>query len=180
MNPHPFIVLVAIAFSCVADDTRSQEIDRTKDEEAIKKVIQQLKASFNNHDASAQANLFTEDADFYSLDGLIHVEGREKIERAFNYLHNGDSAFFKRALINSEIIPKIAFLAPNIACVTTKLSVIPLQEGVPAYSCRGVRVMVKKNGKWKIRTYMDQKIIGGEVFGFRVSSEDINDVTMDE
>ena len=57
----------------------SQETDWSRDEAAIRTVIEEKTKGFNEHDPAGQAALFTPDADFYASNGSVHVVGRQKI-----------------------------------------------------------------------------------------------------
>ncbi|MCO6045831.1 SgcJ/EcaC family oxidoreductase [Aeoliella sp. ICT_H6.2] len=170
----PKLILFVLAFVLPLSQAWSAETDRPQDEAAIKQVIDKKTDGFNRHNAAAQAMLFTEGADFYASNGTVHVVGRDKIEGVFKFIHEGENAVFKNAKLD-QTVSKIAFLSPDIAIVSTDLTVNRAEKDGGTYSSRGLRVMVRQDGQWKIRTYMNQLIVPS-----RVSPEDIETATEGE
>ena len=57
-----------------------------------------------------------------------------------------------------QTVTKISFLAPDIAVATVELTMNrPDSEG-GTYKNRGLRILVKAKGQWKIRTFINQRI----------------------
>ena len=133
---------------------------------AITKVIAKRTTGFNKKDAAAQAQLFTSDADFYASNGTVHVVGIKQVEKVLNLVHNG---VLKHATLE-QTVTKVSFLSPEIAVVTLDLIMSRPEEHGGTYRNRGLRVMVKKKGEWRIRTSMNQRVIEG-----RVSPADVNE-----
>ena len=146
----PVLVLALLPF--LKSPAFADDVDRSEDEAAIKKVIQDHTEGFNNHDAAAQAKPFTEDADFYSSNGRLHLVGRKKVEVMLKYLHDPEEGIFRNATLKQNVT-KIVFISSKTAIVTIEAAITR-----PNYKNRGLRVMMKVDGVWKFKSYMNQRV----------------------
>jgi uncharacterized protein (TIGR02246 family) len=151
-------IFVAV-MSVPAQDASADKPDRKSDEAAIKAVIGKRTEGFNKKDAAAQASLFTKDADFYGSNGTVSVVGRKRIELLLSFVLKG---VFKNATLEQKVT-KISFVSPEIALVTIDLTMKRAEKDGGTYKNRGLRVMVKHDGVWKIRTFMNQRVLEGGV-----------------
>ena len=158
MSCTKLLIIVAVATvaspNAFADDTT-----RKDDQTAIKAVIDKRTEGFNQKDAAAQAALYTDDSDFYASNGTVSVVGSEKIESLLELVHRGP---LKNASLKQEVT-KISFLSPEVALVTVSLTMKRPEKDGGTYRNRGLRVMVKRDGVWKIRTFMNQRVVESTV-----------------
>jgi|HubBroStandDraft_1064217.scaffolds.fasta_scaffold194626_1 uncharacterized protein (TIGR02246 family) len=102
----PWLLLLAVAFS--KDASGTQDRDRT----AIQRCVTALAQAWNQHDASAFAMAFTEDADFTNVVGQT-AHGRDGID-AFH------APYFATIFKDSRLgvtIRGVRFLAAELAAV---------------------------------------------------------------
>ena len=153
------LTLLVIAMTISVQSANADDFDRQADEAAIKAVISKRTDGFNKQDAAAQASLFTKDADFYGSNGTVSVVGRKRIELLLSFVLKG---VFKNATLEQKVT-KISFVSPEIALVTIDLTMKRAEKDGGTYKNRGLRVMVKHDGVWKIRTFMNQRVLEGGV-----------------
>ena len=104
-------VLLFVSFPLVA--TLAEPADSHEaDSAAIKKLFTDFNNAFNNHDAHAAAMLFTEDADFITIQGAT-IRGRAKIEQQMAPLFAGRLKTAHRDVSLRDI----HFLRPDTATV---------------------------------------------------------------
>ncbi|RII09199.1 hypothetical protein DSC45_32255 [Streptomyces sp. YIM 130001] len=91
---------------------------RSRDELHVHRLLQDMTAAWNAGDATAYADLFTEDADYVTWFGS-HSSGREAIEESHRFLFAGPLKGTK--LSNSAAADdggaSVRFLAPDVAFV---------------------------------------------------------------
>ena len=161
------IILTVIASTLASShELFADSPNRKTDEVAIKAVIDKRTEGFNQKDAAAQAALFTDEADFYASNGTVSVVGPQRIKSLLNIVQSGP---LKNATIEQKVT-KVSFITPEIALATIELTMKRTERDGGTYKNRGLRVMVKQDGKWKIRTFMNQRVIEG-----RVSPEDVKE-----
>ena len=149
-----FVLAVALTFAA-SDASSAQNDNRDNDRAAITKVINERTAAFNKQDAKKQAALFTEDADFYASNGVNHAKGREGIEKLLGHVA---TTIFQNAKLQQDI-SQIVFLNGNTALATVALTMKRPDSDGGTYQNRGLRVLVKSNGTWRIRTFMNQRVL---------------------
>lgn len=118
--------------------------DQTEDEAAIRKVVDQVYAAINKHDAKALAALCTEKSENWEGD----VKGRAAIETVYSSIF----ANMKDVQIRPLDEIGIVFVTNDVAIykhndeITGSLD----EDGkpLPPYKRLSAKVFVKKNGKW--------------------------------
>ncbi len=140
------IAILAIVFVGMPRYSEAQGQARSEDEEAIKKFYLENIERFNRHEAPRAAD-FTSDADFVNVYGMwrkgsAEIAGRQG-ERAKTVLKDA-----KITLLDL----RIRFVRPDVAIVhqTHEMSGMLSPDGqkMPPHRERGIRVMVKEQGKW--------------------------------
>ena len=157
MNARPPIRLVAIAVIvfATAAPILSHAAERQGDRDAIKLVIAKRTEAFNLKNAAGQAALYTQDAGFFASNGVNAVKGREKIEGLLRRVHQ---SVLKDASLN-QVVTSIEFLAPDIAVAMVDLTMTRPERSGGTYKNRGLRIMRKVDGTWKIHTFINQRVI---------------------
>ena len=148
---HLTVLLTVVLYSAQAVHAE----DRASDRAAIRAVIEKRTDGFNKQDAASQAALFTTEADFYASNGTVYASGRKNIENVLAYVH-------KNALKDSTLeqkVTRVSFLTPDIAQVTIDLKMTRPKEAGGIYRNRGLRIMVRQDGAWRIRTFINQRVV---------------------
>jgi len=143
------LTAAAIAYSLEAS---AQSQGSADDEQTIKQVITAVLEASNRHDAKASTALFTDDADFVNVFGMWW-KGAAEIERA-------RKARFETALKGATfklLETRISFLRPDVAIahVTSEITGLlgPDGQPMPAHSELSLRVLIKQDGKWRVRAF---------------------------
>ena len=89
----------------------------------------------------------------------VSVTGPKKIESLLAFVQKGT---LKNTTLEQKVT-SISFLSLEIAQVTIDLTMKRAEKDGGTYKNRGLRVMDKKDGTWKIRTFMNRRVIGGKV-----------------
>ena len=146
------LAAVASLLATSAISVWSEAAASNRDEEAIKEVIAQTTAAFNNHDAVAFARLYTSDADLVSVRGEW-MKGTSGIER-------GLARVFATRAKHATLKPlevRVAVIRPEVAVahVTNELSGLEDLEGntLPPHRELSIRVLVKDGGVWRVRAF---------------------------
>src|SRR5919107_513622 len=103
-----FVVALMLVNVHVSNAQPSQKM--SKDETAIRKVVQQVQDGWNAHDAKTHAAAFAPDADYVVVNGS-HDKGREEIQARHTQLFTG---IYKNSR-NVATIKRIRFLRPDVA-----------------------------------------------------------------
>ena len=116
---------------------------------AIKAAFLSRQNTFNARDLAGQLRLFTDDITFNTATGRVNVSGKEDYALLLLVVWDGP---MKQTQIREEV-EDIAFLGEDVAVVHFRLKSI-LPEGTTAANydeIRGMRVLVKRDGKWLFR-----------------------------
>ena len=126
----------------------------SKDEDAIRQVVQQIQDGWNAHDGKAFAAPFAADADYVVVNGM-KIKGREAIEK-------GHTAIFTTIYKDSHnigTVKSIRFLRPDVAVVHVEWN---LEFRVGGETRKGhavnTMVMTKDGGKWSIAAFQNTPI----------------------
>jgi len=127
-------------------------VERTDDEDAIKKIIEEMTDGFNKHDGKAASVMYSEDARLTTVRGEV-MKGRAAIEQ-------GLSAIFAsrvRHATQKTLDYNITFITPEVAIayVTNELSglVGPTGQDLPSHQELSLRVFVKQGNYWMVRAF---------------------------
>jgi uncharacterized protein (TIGR02246 family) len=115
----------------------------TEDEEAIRKLMDEFVAAYNQHDAAAMAEFFTSDAD--ACVSLSKYRGRDQIEQFFTGLE-GD------AIESPAKTGSIRFLTPNVALMDVETTLTGLRGAngaeLPPLMIKACFIATKKDDRW--------------------------------
>jgi uncharacterized protein (TIGR02246 family) len=123
---------------------------QNQDEIAIKKVVTNFEAVFNQKNAKETAKFWAEDGDYVNYQGgLLH--GHPELEEYFQSIF---TQYYPTAQ-NKLIEPTIRFLKPDIAAVDVRweMTGATSADGKPLPTFKGIMVwtMTKENGNWLIK-----------------------------
>src|SRR5437763_16923491 len=127
-------------------------------EAEIMAVLEALTAAWNDEDAAAYADQFTEDADYITFFGM-NTPGRANIERLRHELSAGPLKGVK--LDRGSTPPKIRFVRPDVAIVVSggggsSLDGKPV-AGTERESVRST-VMVRDDGRWRLALFQNTRV----------------------
>ena len=162
------LALVFLATFGVATLSAQKMAQMSKDETAIRKLVQQIQDGWNAHDARAAAAPFAIDADFVVVTGL-HLKGRDEIEKGFAFrLSQPDY----KASKNTITIKSIRFLRPDVAVVHTTFD-IEYSEGGEVKKDHAIEtaVVTKERGEWSIVAFHNTVIAPQQPPGFAPPGE---------
>ena len=154
MKPISIAILATALFGLrcgSATDEKAQAQVSSEDEEAIRSIALERIESFNRHKPPRSAS-FTADADFVNVYGMwrkgpTEIESRQK-ERMETALKDA-----KITLLDL----RIRFIRPDVAIVHElhEMSGMLNEQGekMPPHQERGIRVLVKEQGRWLITAF---------------------------
>lgn len=149
-----FILVALILVAALSANAQTSQ-KMSKDEAAIRKVVQQVQDGWNAHDAKTHAAAFAPDADYVVVNGS-HDKGREEIQARHTQLFTG---IYKNSR-NVATIKSVRFLRPDVAIVHTEWNL--LHDLSDSKSRKGhalnTIVMTKEKGKWSIAAYQNTPI----------------------
>jgi uncharacterized protein (TIGR02246 family) len=130
----------------------------TEDERQIREVTAKWQEAWNQHDMTAGAQLFTEEADFVNVNGSLW-KGRGAIERSHAELH---AKIFKNSTFKTLKID-IRFLTQDVARahVNWEIKGDTNLDGTARMPRQGIftQILVKKDGEWLISAWHNTNII---------------------
>ena len=128
--------------------TRSAVQHRPEDEQAIRQIVDAFVKSYNDHNATAIAALFTADGTTADEDGNV-AKGREAVEKVF-------AGIFKEHPKTriEDTIESIRFVGPAEA-IEDGTATITHDKETPAEKGRYRVVHVKRDGKWQMASATD-------------------------
>ncbi len=144
-------VVAFMSISVPANNTQNS----SKDEAAIRQVVQQVQDGWNAHDGKAFAAPFALDADYVVVNGM-NMKGRETIEKGHTAIF---STIYKDSR-NAGTVKSIRFLRPDVAVVHTEWNLLhDLSDGETRKGhALNTIVMTKEKGKWSIAAYQNTPI----------------------
>ena len=158
------IVSVVHAAEPSASAQRIKSMVATADEIAIRKIIQDEVAAWNQGDAAAYSRQFATDGTFTNIRGQFFT-GHEAFLKQHEVIFQG---IFKNTKLQQEIV-SLKFNGPDVAVVETLTSVSGMSETAPgtAMDSKGhlrtrlLQVVARRNGEWKIVAYHNVDIKPG-------------------
>jgi uncharacterized protein (TIGR02246 family) len=157
------LALLVLAASDVATFSKPMIPTLSKDETAIRRLIEQIQDGWNTYDAKAAAAPFATDADFVVVTGL-HLKGRDEIENGFAFrLAQPDYKESK----NTITVRSIRFIRPDVAVVHTTFD-IEYSERREVKRDRAIEtaVITKERGRWSIVAFQNTVIATQQPPGF--------------
>lgn len=145
------IALASMALMLASIQVSSMS-NSSKDEDAIRQIVQQLQDGWNAYDGRAFAAPFAENADYVVVNGL-RLTGREAIEK-------GHTAIFTTVYKESHnvaTIKSIRFLRPDVAVVHIEWN-LEVSPGGEKHRAMNSMVLTKEGGKWSIAAFHNTPI----------------------
>lgn len=143
---------ISVAASWATPATPSQA-----DSAAIKMLFDEFNNAFNNHDAHAVAMLFTDNADFITVQGA-KSQGRAAIEEHLAPLFAGRLKTVHRDVTS----PDILLLRPDVATIDSNYETTGIAgpNGTPAPATKGLYdwIVTKQNGHWLIAVWHESNL----------------------
>ncbi len=141
-------------------------VNRSADEKAIAKLLEDIVAAFNRHDAKAVVSLYASDATARQPDGQV-LEGRAAMEK---YLSEQFMGRFRKAEATSARSFKFRDLTddPRLADGFIEMSGLTGPNGLemPPVTFLSTVIIVKRTNKWQVltaRTYPANAVPGPAV-----------------
>lgn len=145
------VVICMLPFLSIAQN-------RDKDSKSIEKKIDELIASWNNHDYNDMANYATEDCDWVNVKGMWW-KGRKEVLYAHQEYHK---TIFKNTSLKKNSTT-IRFISSDVAIIHlswhTGAFNTPSGTAVPEGDDLATLVFVKKNGTWLLTAAENVNVI---------------------
>ncbi|MFC7337593.1 YybH family protein [Haloferula chungangensis] len=140
------------AFLAVALLTSSIKAEEdTPSISALAEAASQFVIAYNEKDASAIAQLFTEDGEMSDLTGQDLTSGREAIKARYEALFSNENSPGIAIEVDS-----VRLVAPNLAIEDGTAHITPLEEGAPPRSIKYTATLLKNDsGVWEIASTRD-------------------------
>jgi uncharacterized protein (TIGR02246 family) len=123
-----------------------------EDEAAVLNAMEALNDAWNNNDANAFADLYTEDATIVTVEGL-YCKGREPIRGLMTMLYGGP--FKGSKLFNKS--EDVKFITPDVAVAISWNAILfgGLTELPPEENRRATWTLAKKDGQWLVSAFQN-------------------------
>jgi uncharacterized protein (TIGR02246 family) len=149
-------VTVVHAAEARANAGKDDSMAATADVIAIRKIIQDEVAAWNQGDAAAYSRQFAADGTFTNIRGQFFV-GYEAFLKQHEVIFKG---IFRNTTLQQEIV-SLKFTGPDVAVVETLTSVSGISETAPGTATdskgrlrtRLLQVVARRDGEWKIVAY---------------------------
>ena len=148
-----FVLSAVILFAAIS--VMAQQLQKmSRDETAVRQIVQQLQDGWNTHNSKAFAAPFAEDADYVIVNGM-QAKGREAIEKGHTDLF---TTIYKDSR-NNATVKSVRFLRPDVALVHVQW-VLEFQAGGETRKASATCTMVMTNdkGKWSIAAFQNTPI----------------------
>lgn len=154
----PCFYLTAVIALTAPASTPVAEASRRADEQAIRKLWEQVVAAYNRGDARTIAQLWAQDGDAMDVDGSL-FRGRAEVENLFAEIFS--SSRERRA---SSPVTSVRFLKPDVAIVDGSYEISgrrsPAGESLPIVKGLFTFVATKKEGQWVIVALRAMRPVG--------------------
>ena len=127
--------------------------NHTVDEQAIRDVIAAVEAGWNDHDGSAFAASFAEDADYVVIDGR-YIKGRTIIAAGHQQIF--DTIY--RDTRNAGTVHSIRFLADDVAVAHVEWNLTYAQTGA-VQKAMTTLVLTEADGDWSIAAFHNTQVV---------------------
>jgi uncharacterized protein (TIGR02246 family) len=155
------ILVLLAAINIVSATPRLQRptaASHTKDEAAIRAIVQQIQDGWNAGDGKAFAAPFAEDADYVVVNGM-QVKGRDLIASGHQRIFD---TFYKNSKILGSV-KSIRFIRPDVAIVHIEWSLEFTENGTPRKNkSLNSQLITKENGRWSIAAFHNTSIAGAQ------------------
>ena len=154
INSVAFAILAAFMLVSVQVSNAETSQNSSKDEDAIRKIVQQVQDGWNAHDGKAFAAPFATDADYVVVNGM-KIKGREDIEKG----HTGIFTTIYKDSHNVATVKGIRFLRPDVAVVHVEWNLEYKAGGETRKGhAMNTMVMTKDGGTWSIAAFHNTPI----------------------
>jgi uncharacterized protein (TIGR02246 family) len=134
------------------------------DKAAIRDILKEEVAAWNNGDADAYSQHFASDGTFTNLLGMF-FQGREAFRERHEQIFHGA---YRESTKQLDLV-SLKFVCPNVAIIETLQTVTGFQKLLPGTSAdakgrlrtRLLQVVVKDGGEWKIAAYHNVDVKSG-------------------
>jgi uncharacterized protein (TIGR02246 family) len=141
--------LLAIAVAWIAVSHSVMADDKASDEKAIRQVAKNYETLWNKHDMNAFADLFTDDAEWVNVVGMVW-RGKPEIMKAHRAFH--ETNFKNRSVYVDDVT--VRFIRPDVAVAIVRWKVDGFDAPDGRHFDKGTDVSTlvfsKQNGKWLI------------------------------
>ena len=155
MSTRSWIALAAIVLALGVGCTTTGPVQTQgtrEDEEAIRKVIVEMTAGFNSHDAKASTRMYMPDANLVTVRGERFL-GTTEFEKGLASIF----ATRAREATHRTLNVSVRFIRPDVALahVTNELSGLigPGEQRPPPHQELSLRVFVKEEGIWRVAAF---------------------------
>ncbi len=135
---------------------KENSVAATADEIAIRKIVQDEVAAWNQGDAAAYSRQFAADGTFTNIRGQFFV-GYEAFLKQHEVIFQG---IFRKTTLQHDIV-SLKFIGPDVAVVDVLTSVTGMAETAPGIATdskgrlrtRLLQVVARRGAEWKIVVY---------------------------
>ena len=147
-------ILAAVILTVALSGKAQTSEKMSRDETAVRQIVQQVQDGWNAHDGKAFAAPFAADADYVIVNGM-QINGREAIEKG----HIGIFTTIYKDSRNIATIKSVRFLRKDVAVVHIEWN---LEFTVGGETRKGhalnTMIMTKDKGKWSIAAFQNTPI----------------------
>ncbi len=140
-------ILIAVAMFAIPQSVVADE--KATEETAIRQAVKDSETAWNNHDMSAFADLFADDAEWVNVVGMVW-RGKTEIKKAHQIMH--ETYFKNRAVWLNDMT--VRFIRPDVAVVIAKWDADGFDTPNGKHHDKGTNVSTmiyaKQDGKWLI------------------------------
>jgi uncharacterized protein (TIGR02246 family) len=142
-------LIPTIAVACIALSRPVVAGDSATDEKAIRQVVKVYVTLWNKHDMSTFGNLFTDDAEWVNVVGMIW-RGNAEIKKVHQIVH---ATNFKNRNMQLDDM-SVRFIRPDVAVSIVRWTLDGFDAPDGRHVDKGANVatlvFVRQNGKWLI------------------------------
>jgi len=147
MNKLFLLPLLLLAFGLTIQAAAAQQLDKAKEEEAIKQILVNYENAWNRHDAKGLADQYHPDATWVNWFGA-YSKGQPDIQAHYQTVH---STYFKTSHFYTRAIEDITFVKPDVAILHMRTGLTG-DERYPGetFEFRRTLVVTKREAGWRI------------------------------
>lgn len=151
-------IIYLTLLGCSSVTVTAQQVDTSRENSAIRRLIQNYEESWNRHDPVGLAASYRSDATWVNWFGAYY-KGRQDIEDHYRTTHKG---YFKLSHYYTREVEDIQYLKPDVAVahVRTGLTDDTRYPG-ETFEFRRMIVLTKKDGSWLIQAGQNAKLEKG-------------------
>jgi len=152
------IQLLIIALSLTLHAAAAQQVDKSKEETALRLVVANYESAWNRHDAKGLAEQYHPDATWVNWFGA-YSKGQPDIQEHYQTVH---STYFKTSHYYTRSIEDITFVKPDVSIMHVRTGLTG-DERYPGqtFEFRRTLVLTKRDGIWRILAGQNAKLNEG-------------------